>query len=98
VGREVRLRCSEPRRGDSLCPHTFANLLTHVIFSTEDRQPFLTPDLRPDLLAYLDGIVRKLRGKVIASNARPDHVHAAPASGWTTSRLPKTSDCVRVYC
>jgi putative transposase len=55
--------------------HTFANLLTHVIFSTKDRQPFLTPELRPDLLAYIGGIVRKLRGKVMAANARPDHVH-----------------------
>jgi hypothetical protein len=30
--------------------HTFANLLTYVIFSTKDRQPLLTPDLRTDLL------------------------------------------------
>lgn len=55
--------------------HTFANLLTHVIFSTKDRQPFVTPELKPDLLAYLGGIVRNLHGKLIESNARPDHVH-----------------------
>jgi len=41
--------------------HTFANLLTHVIFSTKDRQPLLTPDLRTDLLAYMGGIVPTLR-------------------------------------
>jgi len=56
--------------------HTFTNLLTHVIFSTKDRLPLLTPDLRADMLAYLAGIVRKLHGKVIESNARPDHVHS----------------------
>jgi REP element-mobilizing transposase RayT len=55
--------------------HTFANLLTHVIFSTKDRQPLLTPDLRTDLLAYMGGIVRHIHGKLIDSNARPDHVH-----------------------
>ena len=55
--------------------HTFTNLLTHVIFSTKDRLPLLTPDLRPDMLAYLGGILRKLHGKVIELNARPDHVH-----------------------
>ena len=66
---------SEPRRGDEMA-HTFANLLTHVIFSTKDRQPLPSPpELRPDLLAYMGGIVRKLRGKVMAANARPDHVH-----------------------
>jgi putative transposase len=51
------------------------NLFTHVIFSTKDRQPLLTPDLRSDLLAYMGGIVRNIHGKLIDSNARPDHVH-----------------------
>jgi REP-associated tyrosine transposase len=55
--------------------HTYANLLTHVIFSTKDRLRLLAPDLRADMLAYLGGIIRKLHGKVIESNARPDHVH-----------------------
>ena len=58
-----------------LLDHTFANLLTHVIFSTKDRQPLLTPDLRTDLLAYMGGIVRNIHGKLMDSNARPDHVH-----------------------
>ena len=55
--------------------HTFANLLTPVIFSTKDRQPLLTPHLRTDLLAYLGGIGRNIHGKLMDSNARPDHVH-----------------------
>jgi REP element-mobilizing transposase RayT len=55
--------------------HTFAKLLTHVTFSTKDREPFLTPDVVPDLLAYMGGIVRTLHGKVVDSNARPDHYH-----------------------
>ncbi|HMD85580.1 MAG TPA: IS200/IS605 family transposase [Terriglobia bacterium] len=55
--------------------HTFASLYTHVIFSTKDRLPFLTAELRPDLLAYRGGIVRKLGGKLVDANARLDHVH-----------------------
>ena len=55
--------------------HTFANLLTHVIFSTKDRDPLILPDLKPDLLAYLGGIVRELQGKCVAANSMPDHVH-----------------------
>ena len=46
--------------------HTFGNLLTHVIFSTKDRQSLIAPDLKPDLLAYLGGIVRDLQGKALA--------------------------------
>jgi REP element-mobilizing transposase RayT len=55
--------------------HTFASLYTHIIFSTKDRLPLLTAEFRPDLLAYTGGIIRKLDGKVIEANARPDHVH-----------------------
>ena len=55
--------------------HTYANLLTHVIFSTKDRQPLISRDLKPDLLAYMGGIVRELQGKCVAANSMPDHVH-----------------------
>ena len=55
--------------------HTFANLLTHVIFSTKDREPLIAGDLKSDLLAYLGGIVRELQGKAVAANSMPDHVH-----------------------
>ena len=55
--------------------HTYTNLLTHVIFSTKDREPLITAPLHDDLLPYLGGIVRKLGGALRAANARPDHVH-----------------------
>jgi putative transposase len=55
--------------------HTFANLLTHVIFSTKDREPLITNNLKPDLLSYMGGIVRELQGKCVATNSMPDHVH-----------------------
>ena len=55
--------------------HTYANLLTHAIFSTKGREPVITPGLKPDLPAYLGGIVRELGGKVVAANSMPDHVH-----------------------
>ena len=55
--------------------HTFACLYAHVVFSTKDRTPSLTAELRPDLLAYMGGIVRNVAAKVIEANARPDHTH-----------------------
>ena len=57
--------------GRQAMAHTFANLLTHVIFSTKDRQPLLTPDLRTDLLAYMGGIVRNIHGKLNRANVKP---------------------------
>ena len=50
--------------------HTFASLLTHVIFSTKDREAWITPDLKAELLPYRGGIMRHLHGKGIESNAR----------------------------
>ena len=55
--------------------HTYTNLLTHVIFSTKDRQPLITVALRDDLLSYMGGIVRERGGTLRAAGARPDHVH-----------------------
>jgi REP-associated tyrosine transposase len=55
--------------------HTYTNLLTHVIFSTKDREPLINAAIRDDLLAYMGGIVRELGGALRAANARPDHVH-----------------------
>jgi len=55
---------------------TFANLLTHIVFSTKDRAPSIRQDFRPDLHAYLGGIVRNLDGQALLINGTGDHVHA----------------------
>ena len=33
--------------------HTFTSLLTHVVFSTSERRPFLSEAMRPDAHAYM---------------------------------------------
>lgn len=72
--------------------HTYADLLTHVIFSTKDREPVIVPALRDDLLAYIGGIVRELRGALRAAGARPDHVHLL----WSLPPILSTADALRV--
>jgi putative transposase len=52
--------------------HTFTNLLTHVIFSTKDRKPLITSELKADLLAYMGGIVRQLGGTALLINGMPE--------------------------
>ena len=54
---------------------TFTNLLTHVIFSTKERAPSIQPEWKPNLLAYMGGIIRELRGKAVAIDSTDDHVH-----------------------
>ena len=54
---------------------TFTNLLTHLIFSTKDRVPFIEEELKPELYAYLGGLTRELKGKSYGINGTADHVH-----------------------
>jgi len=72
--------------------HTHTNLLTHVIFSTKNRQPLINAAIRDDLLAYMGGIVREIGGTLRAANARPDHVHLLCSLPPTMA----TSDALRV--
>jgi putative transposase len=55
--------------------HTFTNLLTHIIFSTKDRVPSIDTEVKPELFAYLGGMVREVNGKAYAINGTADHVH-----------------------
>jgi putative transposase len=55
--------------------HTFTHLLTHIVFSTKDRRPFLDTELKSRLLPYLGGIIRELDGKALIINGPADHVH-----------------------
>jgi putative transposase len=71
---------------------TYTNLLIHVTFSTSYRVPLLTDAIRPDVHAYLGGILRELGAIPIAIGGTADHVHLL-------TRLPANlalADCLRV--
>lgn len=55
--------------------HTYTNLLTHIVFSTKERLPLVTDEIKPELFAYLGGLVKELKGKPIIINGMNDHVH-----------------------
>jgi REP element-mobilizing transposase RayT len=55
--------------------HTYTNLLTHIVFSTKDRLPYLREDRRQDVFAYMGGIVREIGGSALKVNGPADHVH-----------------------
>jgi REP-associated tyrosine transposase len=54
-------------------PHT--NLLFHIIFSTKDRRPLITPDYEVRLYDYIGGTIRDLGGISLALNGTEDHLH-----------------------
>ena len=59
---------------------SYTNLLYHIVFSTKQRRPLLTGDLRTRVFEYLGGVVRKLDGKLLRAGGADDHVHLAISS------------------
>jgi REP element-mobilizing transposase RayT len=56
-------------------PGTYTQLLLHIVFSTKQRQPWITPDIAERLHPYLGGIIRSCNGAPIAIGGVEDHVH-----------------------
>ena len=56
-------------------PQSFASLHYHVVFSTKNREAFLTEPVREPLCAYASAVLRDLDSHVVAINAWRDHVH-----------------------
>jgi putative transposase len=72
--------------------HTFTSLLTHVVFSTSERRPFLSKAMCPHAYSYLGGILKQMRAVPIAIGGTSDHLHLL-------MRLPADlalADCLRV--
>ena len=55
--------------------HTFTSLLTHAVFSTSERRPFLSEANRADAHAYIGGILKNLWADPIPIGGTSDHVH-----------------------
>ena len=56
-------------------PQSFAALYCHVIFSTKNREPFISGELQPRLYPYIGGVVRQEGSTLLAVGGMPDHVH-----------------------
>ena len=48
---------------------------SHCVFSTKDRRPLITPQLRERLWPFLGGIAREHKMKAISIGGVQDHVH-----------------------
>jgi REP element-mobilizing transposase RayT len=54
---------------------TLVSLLVHVIFSTKNREPFITPGIEPELFAYMGGILKNQNSRLLDAGGTADHVH-----------------------
>lgn len=72
--------------------HTYTHLAVHIVFSTKDRAPSISAELRSQLFAYMNGIVGNLGGKALIVNGLADHVHLLASLPPTMS----VADALRV--
>jgi REP element-mobilizing transposase RayT len=53
---------------------TLTSLLVHLIFSTKNRARLITPEVEPELFAYIGGILKNNQSRLLAGGTS-DHVH-----------------------
>ena len=51
------------------------NLLYHIVFSTKERRPLITPEYEVRLYDYIGGMIRKVGGISLELNGTSDHIH-----------------------
>src|SRR6266850_1841608 len=54
---------------------SYTNLLYHIVFSTKDRRPLITPEYEVRLYDYLGGTIRKVGGISLELNGTEDQSH-----------------------
>ena len=54
---------------------SYTNLLYHIVFSTKERRPLITPEYEVRLYDYVGGTIRKVGGISLELNGTSDHIH-----------------------
>ncbi len=72
-------------------PQSLASVYLHIVFSTKNRTPFITPTLAERLYPYLAATALGNGTKVLDIGGMPDHVHLLLSFG----RDVKISDTVK---
>jgi len=54
-------------------PQSLSSILVHLIFSTKNREPFITPTIETELHPYMAKIFRELKSPSLAINGTYDH-------------------------
>lgn len=55
--------------------HSYSKLLFHLIWSTKNRTPLITSEIKPRLYGYIKTVIEDKKQKLIIINGIPNHVH-----------------------
>jgi len=56
-------------------PSTYTNLIYHIVFSTKQRVPLISEEIREELYRYIGGIIRAEGGAALEIGGTSDHIH-----------------------
>ena len=73
-------------------PQSLARVLVHLVFSTKNREPFLTPVVRGRMFEYLGGTLSAVDCPPVLVGGVADHVHALFVLSRTTSLSKSVED------
>jgi REP element-mobilizing transposase RayT len=54
---------------------SLSSVLIHLIFSTKNREPYITPEIELELHPYMAKIFREVKSPSLAINGTSDHIH-----------------------
>jgi REP element-mobilizing transposase RayT len=64
-------------------PQSLSSILIHLVFSTKNREPFITPAIETELHPYMATIFRDHKSPSLIIDGTMDHVHMLFALGRT---------------
>ena len=56
-------------------PQSLSSILVHLVFSTKNREPFITPAIEAELHPYMASIFRALKSPSLTIDGTSDHIH-----------------------
>ncbi len=62
-------------------PQSLINILVHIVFSTKDRRLLIPTEIEPQLYAYISGIIKNNKGRMIIAGGMADHIHILVSIG-----------------
>ncbi len=62
-------------------PQSLSSVLVHLVFSTKNREPFITPAIERELHPYMASIFRAQKSPSLAIDGTSDHLHILVLTG-----------------
>jgi REP element-mobilizing transposase RayT len=69
---------------------SLSSILVHLVFSTKNREPFITPIIEAELHPYMAKIFRDLKSPSLAIDGTSDHIHIL----FSLARVTAVADVV----